>query len=278
MHRFVAFDLEIMEAAEASIDALSAAALYGNGVFTTVAIYQGKPFLWEKHWRRLENDAARLGIELAHLSSDRVVTSLRELIGRNQAKRARARVTLFNERSTNLWPYDGKGKTSVLITTGDIRQRPNALRLTVSPYRVNSTSPLTGVKSCNYLENVQALTEARRRGFDEAVRLNERDELTAACMANLFWLKGDRLFSPDLATGCIAGTTREFIMQKFDCVETIAREDELYSADGVLLCSAGLGIAAVGSVNGRPLPLGNHPVYRTKAFQAADDNTAISAV
>ena len=36
--------------------------LYGSGVFTTIRIINGEPWLWEKHWRRLMNDAAKIGI------------------------------------------------------------------------------------------------------------------------------------------------------------------------------------------------------------------------
>ena len=58
-----------------------------------------------------------------------------------------------------------------------------------------------------------ALENAKAKGFDEAIRLNERGEVASACMANVFWIKDKKLFTPDLETGCLAGTTREFIIE-----------------------------------------------------------------
>ena len=131
------------------------------------------------------------------------------------------------------------------MTTGDLREVPDKLRLTVSPFLVNSTSPLAGIKSCNYLENILALEEAKKRGFDEAVRLNERGEIVAACLANIFWRKNEQLFTPSLATGCLAGTTREFVLENETGFETKAGLEVLKNADEIFLTSAGLGICKI---------------------------------
>ncbi|MEO6589891.1 MAG: aminotransferase class IV, partial [Pyrinomonadaceae bacterium] len=115
----------------------------------------------------------------------------------------------------------------------------------ISPFLVNSTSPLAGVKSCDYLENIIALEEAEQRGFDEAVRLNERGEIVSACMANIFWRKSGRLFTPLLKTGCLAGTMREFVLENEDGFEIKMSLDSLENADEIFLTSAGLGICKV---------------------------------
>ena len=114
-------------------------------------------------------------------------------------------------------------------------------------------SPLAGVKSCNYLENLLAFDDARKRGFDEALRLNERGEIASACMANIFWLLDGRLYTPSLATGCLRGTTREFIMENLECHETEASLEILNEADAIFLTSAGIGIAEISELDGREL-------------------------
>jgi 4-amino-4-deoxychorismate lyase len=256
MHEFVSFNQRVLAVAEAKISALSSAALYGSGVFTSIAVYNRKPFQWEKHWRRLAENAEKLNIRLpAELTEESVRNSLSELIERNNLIDGRARVTFFDEAASGVWAFENTRRASVLITTGDFRAVSNELRLALSPYRVNSKSPLAGVKSCNYLENLLALEEAKSRRFDEAIRLNERGETASAAMANLFWITGETIFTPSLETGCLDGTTRSFVIALvqelgFEVYATGEHFDELRLADEVFITSAGVGICGVRGIEG----------------------------
>ena len=187
MHEFVFFNQHLISTSDSKIAAVSSAAFYGKGIFTTLAIRDKKAFLWEKHWRRLNDNALKVGVDLSEFSEDFLITALDGLIEKNEIENGRARITFFDERASNIWQFETNRKMSVLITTADLREVPENFRLAISPFLVNSTSPLAGVKSCNYLENILALEEAKRRGFDEAVRVNERGEIVSACMANIFW-------------------------------------------------------------------------------------------
>ncbi len=149
---------------------------------------------------------------------------------------------------------------SVQIVVGGSRHIPPNFQLTISPFPVNSRSPLAGVKSCNYLEQILSLNEAKGRVFHEAVRVNERGHVTSGCMSNVFWLKDDRLYTPTLATGCLAGTTREYVLENVECEEVEAEIGELESADAIYLTSAGLGIVRVAEFDGRELPDTKHPI------------------
>jgi branched-subunit amino acid aminotransferase/4-amino-4-deoxychorismate lyase len=177
-------------------------------------------------------------------------------------KSGRARVTFFDESPTRVWHYEGVRKTSLLIVTGDSRAVSENYRLDLSPHLINSTSPLAGVKSCNYLEHLMAYSEAKGRGLDEAIRSNERGEAASACMANVFWQKGERLFTPSLKTGCLAGTMREFVLENIECEEVETGIDALRDADAVFLTSAGLGIVRVAEFDGRELRGKDHPILQ----------------
>lgn len=242
MHKFVFFNHQIFPAENAFLSAVSSAALYGKGIFTTVAVHDFIPFLWEKHWRRLEKDARKIKINLSEFSEQSVINSLAEIIEKNNLTRGRARLTFFDESSPSIWQTKQKGKTNLLIQTAEFRSAPEKFRLTVSPFRVNSASPLAGVKSCNYLENILALEDAKAKNFDEAIRLNEKDEIVSACMANIFWKKNNTIFTPALETGCLEGTTRSFVLETFSVKETKAGLAELKIADEIFLTSAGIGI------------------------------------
>jgi len=262
MHLNVFYDNRVMPSGEALIRGVSSAVLYGKGVFSTIAIYDKQPFLREKHWKRLEKNAERLGIDISDYPKSRLNDALDEIIAANECEIGRARLTLFDEASSSIWNFDGDGKASLLIITADFRCRSENLRLTVSPCLINSTSPLAGIKSCNYLEKIVALGEAKTRGFDEAVQLNERGEITSACMANVFWRHEGKLYTPGLKTGCLAGTTREFVLENCECAEIETGIEALRKADSVFLTSAGIGVVQAAEFDGRKLNCEPHEILK----------------
>jgi branched-chain amino acid aminotransferase len=249
MNTHVSFNFHILPAEKTLIFAVSSAALYGKGVFTSLGIYNSKPFLWEKHWRRLRENAAQIGIDLGDFNEKTVRNALCELVLLNNLKMGRARLTFFDEAAGKIWNLGSNHKTSLLITTADFQKTSDEFRLTVSPFPVNSKSPLAGIKSCNYLENLLAFEEAKKGGFDESVRLNEKGEIASASMANIFWVKDEITFTPALETGCLAGTTREFLLENFPVQETKSKIEELSQADEIFLTSAGIGIRSANLEN-----------------------------
>ena len=244
------------------VSPVTLAALYGKGIFTTIAINKSEPFLWEKHWRRLADNTEKLGIDLSEHSEETTRSAVVEIITRNAVINGRARLTFLDQSSGNIWPTNRIGKTSLLVITGDVPAVSESVRLTISPYSVNSRSPLAGVKSCNYLEKILALDEAKTRSFDEAIQVNERGHIVSAVMANVFWLRDELLCTPSLKTGCLPGTTREFLMESLVCREVEADLDELNSADAIFLTSAGLGVVRVGEFELRRFKNIDHPILK----------------
>ena len=240
----------------------SASSLYGKGVFTTIAIADGGPFLWPKHWRRLTAHAARLAIDVSEYSEAEVIESVALEIENKGLKDGRARITFSDECDSEIWSHGGEKKTGLSIITAERRPTPVEFSLTVSPHRINTTSPLTGIKSCNYLEHLLAYKEAKTRGFDEAIRLNERGDIASACMANVFWLKDGKLHTPSLRTGCLAGTTREYILENLDCLEVETDVSELNNAEAIFSTSAGIGIVMAAEFERRKLSQHDHPIIR----------------
>lgn len=253
VHKFVSYNGQIVPSDGAELPALSAAALYGKNVFTTVAVYGGGAHWWFEHWRRLVRDAPKVGVDISAFDLGEVGKEIDKVIQQNGVMNGRARVTFFNCSSTELWPIGLPNQTSILITTADFLPKPDDFKLTVSPYSINTGSPLAGVKSGNYLDRLIAKSEARSRGFHECIQVNERGEVVSAAMANVFWLKDKKLFTPSLKTGCVAGTTRLMVSEGRECFEVELDIDVLRSADEILLTSAGLGIVPVAEFDGRKL-------------------------
>src|SRR5436190_10806018 len=162
----------------------SRALLYGCGVFSTLRVSYGQPLFWEKHWRRLVDNAARVGIDLSEHSEAKTRHALDEIIATQNVLHGKARITFADDSPSDIWANESAKDTVLSIVTSGLRTHSNDFRLTISPYHINLGSPLLGIKSCNYLDKVLALDEARARSFDEAIQLNERGEVTSATMAN----------------------------------------------------------------------------------------------
>ena len=253
MHPVIYLNRTMLAATKARVAPVSSAMLYGRGVFTTVAIYQGKPFLWPEHWQRLLDHAKRLNIDCSGCTEAGVGDALNKLISVNSVADGRARVILLARSGRDFWKTKTPGakQTDLLIMTGDVQKVPAAgMTLAVSPYRLNTFSPLTGIRSLNYLEQVLSWEEAQAREFDEAVMLNERREIAAATMANIFWAKGGTVYTPALSTGAVAGITRGALLKLAEqelipVVEGVYELGDLVEADEIFLTSANVGVAMV---------------------------------
>src|SRR5688500_2986304 len=211
MHPVIYLNKVMLEATKARVAPVSSAMLYGRGVFTTVAVHRGKPFLWTSHWARLKDHAKQLSVDLGGCTEQSVGEALNKLIAVNQVKDGRARIILLARSGRDVWKtkQPRARKTDLLIMTGEPQKVPAAgMSLAVSPYRVNTSSPLMGIRSLNYLEQVLSWEEAQTRDFHEAVMLNERGEIVSATMANIFWVKDGTVHTPAFATGAMAGVIR----------------------------------------------------------------------
>jgi len=253
MHPVIYLNKTMVEATKARVAPVSSAMLYGRGVFTTLAIYNSQPFLWTKHWQRLATHAKRLDIDHTGCTEKNVGEALHKLIAVNQVREGRARVILLARSGRDIWKTKSPGakKTDLLIMTGESQKlAPTGMSLAVSPFRTNTFSPLTGIKSLNYLEHVLSWEEAQSRDFDEAVVLNERGEIVSATTANLFWAKNGTLHTPTLSTGALAGITRECVIELANqhfipLLEGIYEMQDLTDADEIFLTSSSLGVAPV---------------------------------
>ncbi|CAN5565144.1 aminotransferase class IV [soil metagenome] len=234
------------------------ALLYGCGVFTTIRIVDRFPFRWNEHWLRLLVHADKIG--LVGVPSEQVIRrTIQPLIKGFLA--GRVRITLLDHRPSALWESTEKiPNQDFYILVGKVAALPTSFHLSISPYPTQSGSPLAGIKSCNYLEPLMSLDEAKGRGFHEAIRVNECGFVTSACLANVFWLKRGELFTPSLATGCLAGTTREFILENINCREVEAPIDVLDGADAIFLTSAGIGVVHVAAFDERRFERIDHPI------------------
>lgn len=266
IHEFVSLDGELIPASAAAIPIASASSLIGKGVFTTAAVFGGEIFQLERHLERLSRHAAAIGIASSEFSTDRIAEDARALIGANGVGTGKLRINILDTGPPRNWGGTTESIPRSLILSADMPRSGGPLKLCVSTYQVNSGSPLSGVKSCNYLEPLLAHQDARGRGFDEALRANEKGGVVSACLGNVFWRsRADGAWkTPPLSSGCLAGTTRAYVLDHADVLEQPASLEELVSdAEEMFITSAVKGIAPVSFLEGAGPMSQSEPLIRS---------------
>jgi len=232
----------------------------GWGLFTTVRIVEGEAFAYERHWRRLEKDAATTRLPMTY-SGAKVRVQLQEVIRTNKVKEGCARIYLV-WNSVGFWKSDEKmPDVDLVITSADLPHYPDSMRLTVREQGRHAASPLAGVKTISWLNSVWAVAEAQREGFDEVVLLNERGEVSECTAANIFAVKKDKVVTPPLNSGCLEGVTRGVLMEiasdaGTSVVEQTLRLDDLYAADEVFVTSTNRNVIGVSEIAGHKIGTG----------------------
>jgi branched-subunit amino acid aminotransferase/4-amino-4-deoxychorismate lyase len=110
-----------------------------------------------------------------------------------------------------------------------------------------------GLKTANYWFNCDALSQVRRRKFDEAILFNDRAEVVSACCANVFVVRDDRISTPPRSSGCRAGIVREWVIARRKVEERRLRREDIVNAEEIFLTNSWVGIMPVATVEGRPL-------------------------
>ena len=255
---------------QASISVMDYGFLYGFGLFETMRAYGGQVFRLDSHLGRLARSAEMLGLPIKALELKSAVT---DTIQANKLGDGRVRITVsIGEGSMIPDPATCKQPT-VLIVAGDYHPYPEQLyqrgfRAVVSSIRRNSQSPLSGLKSVNYLESILARQEARVAGVDEALCLNEKGLLAEASMSNIFLINDGILQTPGTEHGILPGVTREVVLEltsqlAISALEKDIRLEEVYQAQEAFLTNSLMEVMPLVEVNGRPVGFGGPgPVTR----------------
>jgi branched-chain amino acid aminotransferase len=232
----------------------------GWGLFTTVRIVRGEAFAYERHWRRLEKDAALTRLPMTYTGA-RVRVQLQELIRTNNVKDGCARIYLV-WNTVGSWRSDEKmPEVDLVITTADLPHYPEMVRLALREHGRHAASPLAGVKTISWLDSVWAAEEAKREGYDEVVLLNERGEVSECTAANIFVVRNDKVVTPPLSSGCLEGVTRGVLMEiaaeaGTTVVEQTLRPDDLYAAEEIFITSTNRNVIGVREIAGRVMGAG----------------------
>jgi branched-chain amino acid aminotransferase len=259
MHRFLLHNDEIRDASERDLSPGQIGLLAGWGVFSTLRVYDGMMFAFERHWERMQRDAARMRVPFP-AQPEWLESRLNRLIEANQVSgqplNATLRVVVVRNRGGL---YEGPGiirDFDVIAFTVDMVRWPETVKLAVAANARHAASEFAGTKYIAWAENLTRYERAREQGLDEVILLNERGEVSECTSANIFLVdKGGHVWTPPLSSGCLAGVTRAVLLDEIGDPQLTIREkplvlDDLVSAQEVFITSTTRELLPVESVQG----------------------------
>lgn len=253
MDRLIYHNDHILPLEEARLSPGQVGLLTGWGVFTTLRVYQGLPFAFERHWARMKRDALLLGVDLCY-EEERVRRAIMDLVRANNHPESMARVS-FVKNEGGLWAEaPGRPSTDLLIFTRGLVDWPAAQRLQLEPHGIFSAGPYAGAKMLSWVSHAAVLERAHAKGFDDALLVNEKDEIAECTSANVFLVRGGEVFTPPLSSGCLAGITREILLEiapraGFPLNEKELTVKDLSNAEEVFISSTTREVAAITSID-----------------------------
>ncbi len=192
--------------------------LYGDGVYETLRVYQGRVFQLERHVARLHRSCELIGLDLP-IQDEQWNPIIRELLTRNTLQDAGLRVTVSRgEGEIGIDPMLCPAPTVVVMAkpTGAYseKQLEEGLTLHLSSVRRNpEVAQSPQIKATSFLNNIMAKQEAIAMEADDALMLNMEGQLAECTTSNIFLIKARRLQTPAVECGILKGITRDVVME-----------------------------------------------------------------
>jgi branched-chain amino acid aminotransferase len=279
MHRFVLHNGEIRDSADRLVSLGQVGLLSGWGVFSTIRIYEGVLFAWERHWARLERDAKLLRIPFPS-SRERVKEDLDRLVEVNEAWNATMRLVILRNRG-GLWEGPSVARDfDVIGLTADVYQwhrnllGGDGVKLGVVPEGRHAANEFAGAKVLSWAQNLAWYERAHEEGYDEVILLNERGEIAECTSGNIFAVYGTQVLTPPMSSGCLAGVTRSVLLEEvrdsgYTVREKVLFPTDLETADEVFITSTTRELLPVVAVEGLNIRRGHAAVDRLEQAFAA---------
>lgn len=273
MHIQANTDGRLHPATEPSISPLNRGFLYGDAIYEVWRTYHGVVFAWTEHWERLENSARALHLEIPFGRE-----ALREEIRRTVAA-YRAGGGGGEDLYIRLQLSRGGGAIGLDVALAD---RPGYVllvqpcpqlssghlargqRLSVARgLRRNPAEALDPAwKTGNYLNNLLCLREAKARGADEVVILNQAGEVTEAAVSNIAFVREGKLSTPPLSAGILSGVTRRLVLggiaarAGLEPVEATVRPEDFPRFEECVLLSTTKDVVPIAAIDGAGFRVG----------------------
>ena len=183
----------------------------GDGIFETCKILRGQVFALTRHLERMRRSAA--GLALPEPDLDRVRAGVAELLAADSPMAfGRLRITMTGGPGP-LGSERVAGAATYVVQAAAQAPPPATSSAVTVPWVRNERSPVAGLKTTSYAENVVALAYARERGASEALLGNTRGELCEGTGSNVMVAVDGELVTPPLTSGALGGISRALLLE-----------------------------------------------------------------
>ncbi|MBV9405662.1 MAG: aminotransferase class IV [Acidobacteriaceae bacterium] len=272
MHPFLLHNGDIRHTTEAVLSPGQVGFLNGWGVFTTMRVSGGVLFAYERHYKRMQQDAERLRVPF-DISALQLETQLLALVEANRAFDATLRVAVVRNRGGLFEAPNLTRDVDLVAFTADRANWGSGVKLSYVPHGRYAASPFAGAKVTSWAQNLTWYEEAHERGFDEVILLNEHGEISECTSANIFVIQEDSIWTPPIATsGCLPGVTRAVLLEEIQVPGlTIGERNltpcEVENSDQVFITSTTRDLLPVLEIDHEPLAQCPHVLEPlTRAF------------
>ncbi len=231
--------------------------IVGDGVFETLLVLRrdagAAAFAVRRHLERLRRSARVLRFECPYGDDE-----LRAAIA--QCLEAAPEAGIVRITATSGGGPLGSGRSgargSAIVIAGNRPPAyPPGTAVAVMGFTRNERGAMAGVKTTSYAENVLALDMARERGASEAIFADTRGRVSEGTGSNIFWSDGERLHTPPLDTGCLAGVTRALLLEHLDIAETHLAVEDLPGVPEAFLASSTRVVQSIARIDDTDLPV-----------------------
>ena len=224
----------------------------GDGVFEAIKVVDGVPFALTRHLQRMARNATALG--LPELDHDAVRRGVAATLEGHDLPLGRIRIT-YTDGVAPLGSGRGRSAPTLVVVAAPMTAYDPTTAVVVVPWTRNENGATAGLKTTSYAENVIALAHAHRHGGTEAVFANTAGKLCEGTGSNVFYVVDGELRTPSLASGCLAGITRELALEWCDVREVDEPLAEVRAnASEAFLVSTTRDVQAIARWDDRDLP------------------------
>ena len=234
---------------------------YGDAVFETIRIINGKPFNLSAHFERLKKGLQLLQFEKTPNFTFRFLAEeIQKTIDKNLIKQGgRLRLTVFRNTGGTYIP-ETNSKSFIIETSSlpnnNFRLNETGLNVDICKKFILQDTFFFSIKTANALPFVLAGIEAKKQHLDNLILLNRHNRICEAISSNIFLYKNNTLYTPSLDEGCVAGTMRKKIieiaqnmgMTVFECTLV---QGNLLQVDEIWLSNAINGIQWIGNIRNK---------------------------
>lgn len=250
MHKTIKHTQTIIVASKSSVISTSDRGLnYGDGFFTTAKVVSGQVQHWSYHKARLAECAARLGFPQIDFNN------LEKHITKQIAEQTLSVLKIVITRGEGGRGYGLPSECNLTIVVSVLDYPKNyktlshmGLSLNVSPIKLASQPLLAGLKTLNRLEQVLIKKAMQTQDCDDVLVLDYNNNVIEASAANIFAIKHNKLFTPQLDECGIKGVYLQSLCDKLPVEFKRVGVDELINADAVFVCNSLMGAVPVRSI------------------------------